>query len=176
MKKFSPVSAIFLAILALSSLNACAEPKNKPHVQQIFDLAKLARQSHDKKLPILLLFSATDCPYCDLLENEILNPMLLSGDYQDRVIIAKVVIDNPGNMHDFNGKPTSIDHFKSRYSLFVTPTLLFLDARGTEINHRIVGVNTIEMFGGRVDTAIANALKRLRPDNHVARNNTKKKI
>ena len=171
MNKLFSASTLLLAFISFASLNACAEPVNKPQVQQVFDLSKLARDSRDKKLPILLLFSATHCPYCELLENEILKPMLLSGDYRDRVIIAKVVLDDADDLRNFNGQPTDMNSFTSRYNLFVTPTLLFLDAKGTEINHRITGVNTIELFGGRVDSAISNSLKKLRPGNQVARNN-----
>jgi len=171
MYKLFSASSLLLAFFTFASLNACAEPVNKPQVQQVFDLSILARDSRDKKLPILLLFSATHCPYCELLENEILKPMLLSGDYRDRVIIAKIVLDDANNLRNFNGQPTDMSSFTSRYNLFVTPTLLFLDAKGTEINHRITGVNTIELFGGRVDSAISNSLKKLRPGNQVARNN-----
>ena len=49
----------------------------------------------------------------------------------------------------------------SRFAARVTPTLLFLDPFGAEIAPRIVGVNTIEMFGYYVDKAIETARKRL---------------
>ena len=181
MKKFLSFNALLLAFLSLTSLNARAEPdKNASaqsvHVQQVSDLSKLSERSREKRLPILLFFSATHCPYCELLENEILKPMILSGDYKDRVIIAKVVLDDTDDMLGFTGEQTDMDNFTSEYNLFVTPTLLFLDASGKEINKRIIGVNTIELFGGRVDSAIANALKKLRPDSRVANNKTASKI
>ena len=43
----------------------------------------------------------------------------------------------------------------------MTPTLLFLDPDGTEIVPRIVGVNTVEMFGFYLDRAIDAARERL---------------
>ena len=49
-----------------------------------------------------------------------------------------------------------------RYDVSVTPTMLFLGPDGRELVPRIVGINTPELFGGRVDAAIEAAAERLR--------------
>jgi len=48
-----------------------------------------------------------------------------------------------------------------RYGVFVTPTLLFLDADGLEVSKRIVGINSVDFFGAYVDEALAEGRKRI---------------
>jgi len=126
------------------------------------DLQQLGAQARDLRLPILLSFSALDCSYCDLLEEEFLEPMLLSGEYTDRIIIRKLVLDNGSRVGDFAGRQTDATLLSDRYRIFVTPTILFLDADGRELAERMVGINTPEMFGGYLDNCIETALVGIR--------------
>jgi thioredoxin-related protein len=142
-------------------------------VTQTTDLASVASIARDRKLPILLVFSADHCSYCELLENEILKPMLLSGDYRERVLIYKVMLDHASDIQDFNGNTISPATLSQRYDVYVTPTMLFLDANGRELSERILGINTVEMFGGLVDQAIDTSLAQLHTgNNRLASGNT----
>ncbi len=110
----------------------------------------------------MIMFSAEDCAYCEILESEVLRPMLMSGDYGHKVLIRKYMVDHGGNIRDFDGKMIDNYEFVSRYNIFVTPTLVFLDSHGQELAERIIGVNTLELFAGRVDDAILASLNSLR--------------
>jgi hypothetical protein len=47
--------------------------------------------------------------------------------------------------------------------------MLFLDSNGHELDERLLGINTIEMFGGLVDHAINTSLDKLgKGDQQVA--------
>ena len=154
---------ILMVILAFGMQAGFAD--NRPgivEVPQTTDLSALATQAQTKNLPVLLVFSAQHCAYCVLLEEEILKPMLVSGDYRDRVLIYKVMIDESSDLLDFNGKSINAALLAQRYNVYVTPTMLFLDPAGQELSERILGINTIEMFGGLVDQAIEMSLKQLR--------------
>ena len=131
-------------------------------VQETEDLHDVARLSNQNGLPILLVFSATHCTYCEMLEDEILKPMLISGDYGDKVIIRKINIDLTEDLRDFNGKHIEASDFVNRYNVFVTPTMLFLDSSGEELANRMIGINTVEMYGGFVDDAIDQSIKMIR--------------
>lgn len=126
------------------------------------DLQQLGAQARHLRLPILLSFSALACSYCDLLEEEFLEPMLLSGEYTDKIIIRKLVVDNGSRVGDFAGRQTDASLLSDRYRIFVTPTILFLDADGHELAERMVGINTPEMFGGYLDNCIETALLGIR--------------
>jgi len=113
--------------------------------------------AHNRQLPILLVFSAIECGYCELLEEEFLQPMLLGGEYRDKIIIRKLVLDNGSRLADFSGKPIDATRLSDRYRVYVTPTILFVNEKGTELAERMVGINTPELFGGYLDDCIDTA-------------------
>ncbi len=134
-------------------------------VPVVTDLQHDGELARTQDLPILLAFTSSICSYCDLLEEDFLQPMLLSGDYTDKVLIRKLVIDAGRTISDFDGKPVTAGRLSERYRVFVTPTMLFVDGDGTELAERMLGINTPELFGGYLDDCIDTALERIRePD------------
>ena len=126
------------------------------------DLQQEGQQAQTRQLPIMLTFSADDCSYCELLEEDFLQPMLLGGEYEDRVIIRKLVLDDGSSVSDFSGKDAEATSVSDRYRVFVTPTILFVDGAGRELAERIVGINTPELFGGYLDACIDTARASIR--------------
>lgn len=150
-------------LLLLLAVAAGAQAAPGPvQVPVTSDLASDGRTAAQRQLPILLVFSADHCSYCELLEREILKPMLRSGDYADRVLIRKVMLDSSGNLRDFSGETVDAGSFATFRDVYVTPTMLFLDPQGRELAPRLVGINTVEMFGGLVDAAIEQARTKLK--------------
>ncbi len=126
------------------------------------DLQQEGRQAQSRQLPIMLTFSADDCSYCELLEEDFLQPMLLSGEYGDRAIIRKLILDDGSSVSDFSGRDIEATRLSDQYRVFVTPTILFIDGEGRELAERIVGINTPELFGGYLDACIDTALASIR--------------
>ena len=126
------------------------------------DLQATGKVADHHRLPILLVFTAIDCGYCEMLEEEFLEPMLLGGDYQDRVIMRKVVLDNGSRLTDFSGQRRDATALSDDYRVFVTPTLLFVDSAGTERAGRMLGINTPELYGGYLDDCIETAMLNVR--------------
>ena len=121
------------------------------------DLQSDGQLAQQQQLPILLTFTASYCDYCDLLEEEFLQPMLLSGEYEDKIIIRKLVLDNGSRLTDFSGHQVNATRLSDSYRVTVTPTILFVDQNGTELAQRMVGINTLDMFGGYLDECIETA-------------------
>ena len=126
------------------------------------DLQADSSLAADRRLPILLAFSAIDCGYCELLEEEFLQPMLLGGEYENRIIIRKIILDDGSRLTDFNGQHRFATSLSEHYRVFVTPTLLFVDSTGAELTGRMLGINTPELFGGYLDDCIDTALMKVR--------------
>ncbi|MCK4950333.1 MAG: thioredoxin fold domain-containing protein [Gammaproteobacteria bacterium] len=158
---FYQIAAILLCCMVTGVWAERMMEKNKGEVIATTRLDKAAEDSENRRLPILLVFSSTTCPYCKLQEEEILKPMLISGDYDNKVIIRKVLVPEELELIDFNGRMVSMDDFISHYRVQVTPTIVFLDHNGKELAKRLVGINTVEMFGSDVDDAIELSLKKL---------------
>ncbi|MGD8937068.1 MAG: thioredoxin fold domain-containing protein [Thiogranum sp.] len=127
------------------------------------DLHSDARAAQRDCKPLLLEFAATYCDYCHLLEREILNPTLLNRDYDSRVLMRKLLIDRSAPLVDFNGTDSvTAGQLAERYQVSVTPTLLFVDGSGEELSGRMVGVTTLDFYGGYLDLALDRARARLR--------------
>jgi len=126
------------------------------------DLHADAEQATRARLPLMLVFTGVVCSYCDLLEEEYIKPMLLGGEYTDKVIIRKLVVDNGSRVTGFSGQRIETADLAHEYGVFVTPTILFVDPDGYQLAERMVGINTIELFGGYLDQCIESALLRFR--------------
>ena len=152
--------------IALAAAAAAGEP---PRVPVAEDLAAAGRAAEGSGRALMLVFSASDCGYCHVLDREILEPMVRSGEYDGTVLIRKVMLDPGESVRDFGGREVETHRLADRYGVFVTPTVLFVDAAGRELAPRLVGINTVELYGAYLDEAIARAVARVRARGHVAR-------
>ena len=130
-------------------------------VPLVDDLAVLGRTAERRRLPIVLLVSRSDCSYCMVIKDEVLNPMMKSGEYDDQALIVELMLDSVEPLRWFDGEHGIRDELASRFAADVTPTLLFLGPDGTELARRIRGINTPELFGFYVDRAIGTARTRM---------------
>lgn len=138
-------------IFLVAHTNAEDTDSNLPEAE---DFAMLALQSNQQNLPILIMYAAETCEYCERLEEEILGPMYLSGEFNNRVIIRKVMIDGIENIRDFNGNLVDAENFAYKRGVEVTPTLQFVDASGKQLAPEMIGYNTPEFYANYIENAI----------------------
>ncbi len=115
---------------------------------------KLSLQMKKESLGLVLMFHAAHCPYCALMENDILSPMVKSKEYDKKVLIRKLQIDESREIKDFEGKVIAPSDLSDRYQATLTPTLVFLDYKGKEKAKKMIGINTVELFGAYLDAEI----------------------
>lgn len=123
-------------------------------VPVVTDLSTLAPESTQRKVPILIMFSAADCDYCMRLEEDVIRPMMLSGDFDRRAIMRKVMLDSAAQLKDFSGTKLNVDNYASQHKVRVTPTLIFIDANGKELAPKVIGYQTAEFYAAYLDNAI----------------------
>ncbi len=112
--------------------------------------------------PLLLIFSAEHCFYCERLKESIIKPMLRSGDYDDRVIIRLIELDSYESITGADGKAIEPPELARRHDVRVTPTVLLLGPEGEELAPRQLGINNEDYYGAYLDDAIAQAIDKLR--------------
>jgi len=142
------------------------------------NLERDAELSRHQSIPILLYFSDHHCGYCRKLENEILLPLLRSGEYDDRVLLRKIPWLSQRAVRSFDAsKGESLDYqfrgpqyrehqfreyqfqdIATQYQIQVTPTLVFVDYRGRELGRRILGYSGADFFWFYLDRSINEAL------------------
>ena len=144
-------SAIADDVLISYEADSDEHSSNVPAVVDLFVEAVAVKTTNR---PILIMFSAEDCNYCEKLESEVLNPMVVSGEYNDKVIIRKVMIDDFDTMRDFNGTSLDSQDFAEKYEVSVTPTVMLMDSKGEVLAPKILGINTVELYSAYLDQAI----------------------
>ena len=176
-KYYPPMQALcFLLFLFVPALGFCSALGNssalgnntvqadssRPELPSISDVRQEAKLSAQQRLPILIMFGTESCPFCQLLKEDFLIPMIISGDYTDRVILRQLYVSDGRAIIDFSGRRISAEAFAQRYKVRLFPTTVLVDHRGQPLVKNIVGVTTPALFGGTLDDAIAEALAVLR--------------
>lgn len=162
-RKIFPGAVPGLALLLLTGgLPAVAETLPEVQIRTVTDLQAEGELARQRQVPILIMFSMTHCPYCVVVREEFLKPMLRSGDYRDKVIIREIHTDDYSTLRDFDGRPVTADELAHRYHASLAPTVVFVDADGRELARRLVGITTVDYYGGFLDEAIDSSLQRLR--------------
>lgn len=126
------------------------------------DLHSDSQLAASKQQPLLLMFSAQDCPFCITVEEEFLEPMRISGDYKNRILMRKVMLDGMPGGKGFSGSTINPRAMAKHYKVFATPTVIFVDHTGKEVAKRLVGINTVDYYGAYLDQSIDEAVKRVR--------------
>lgn len=155
--KYLKLLAFALALLAGCS----AGQADLPEVEEASDLRADARIAETRGLPILLAFSASYCGYCEQVEEWFLVPLLLAGYEENRILVRKVIVDNGHTLRDFDGSSVEGAALAARYQVRMVPTLVFVDARGGELAERLVGLTTVDFYGGYLESSIETATARL---------------
>lgn len=126
------------------------------------DLESDGLVSEERRIPILLLFTREDCGYCELLKRSVVLPMIISGEYDERVLIREVIVDDPGEMADFGGRTVSPFAVANHYDALLTPTVLLVGPDGRVLVDRLVGITNEDMYLWYLDRALETATAVLR--------------
>ena len=160
----SSLTPIVVALcLSLPGLTACADESQKS--ERLIALADSfvmdAELSTARSLPIAVFVSQQGCQFCEALRRQVLFPMIRAGELSDRAIFRELSLDAGFTVTDFDGNEIGGRNFADRYAAAVTPTLLFLDARGVEIADKIVGISNIEYYSFYFNRALESARSEL---------------
>jgi thioredoxin-related protein len=151
--------ALFPILLAITGLRVTAAGADTLPFAE--DLSRLAAESKHRGIPIMLVVTQYHCGYCERMKSEVLLPMRLSGEYEDRVLMRELMIDPGETVTDFQGRREAAATFAAHYRVSVTPTLLFLGPDGEEAAERIRGINTVDYLPLYIEEAIDAATKRM---------------
>jgi thioredoxin-related protein len=131
-------------------------------IQYATDFSELAQVARNEGKIIMLEVSASYCGYCELLEEEFIKPMLRNDYYSEIVLIRKIDLDSYQTITDFSGNKTTADVFARNLDVKLTPTILFFDGNGNEVSQRILGINSLDLYGGYIEDGLNNGLRKIK--------------
>ncbi|MDX1796410.1 MAG: thioredoxin family protein, partial [Hydrogenovibrio sp.] len=135
------LTLLFGSMLLIASCEkiAVAEPSSV-QIKELTNLQTLSQQAKAHNLPIMLAFGAKWCEFCQMLREDVLNPMALSGNYEGKYMFMRYVsLDDRQRIPGMDGQPILKDDWATGYGVDLTPTVLFIDGNGKEVAPRIVG-------------------------------------
>ncbi len=94
--------------------------------------------------------------------------MLRSGAYEDKVIMRAVEVDRATPLTDFRGRPSTSAALADAFNVELTPTVILVDSNGRPLVKRVVGIWSLDFFGGLLDDRIDAAVARIQGSNAAA--------
>ncbi|MGM0413332.1 MAG: thioredoxin fold domain-containing protein [Pseudomonadota bacterium] len=137
------ILALLLAAMFLAGCSGEATAEGLPPAEDLGDLP--ADQ------PVILAFTADDCPYCEYVKDSHLIPMQKRGE---DVTIREVDVGSSRELTTFAGDTMEAQDLGSEYSVQVTPTLVFLTPGGETAAESLVGVSSEDYYGSYLERRI----------------------
>lgn len=142
------------AFVLCSTVSAAAWCADIPFAENLLHDGENA--ARDGK-PIVALVSASDCHYCELLKDNVFVGM----ERDQRIILRELALDTPMQLVDFKGNITDHPDFASKYGVFLTPTVLFLDSEGQSLAEPLIGVPNVDFYLYYLERKIAQSQLKL---------------
>ena len=136
---------VFAAVLARSHAA-------QPQLPLPASLASALEAALARRRALVVLVSLPGCPWCKLVRESYLAPMLADGQP-----VVEVDMQDKGGIVGFDGAATTPARVADALRVRVAPTVLFLGKGGRELAGRLVGVSSVDFYGAylqdRVDAA-----------------------
>ena len=157
--RMSPIRFIALAgtaLLLITSAGAIASDLPAAH-----DLAADAAEARAARLPIVVFFYSTTCPFCRQVEDTYLPLALRDNVPTPHFILRTVDIQSAEALVGFDGHETDMRRFAAAQGVRLVPHLRFLDADGQPLAPDLIGLNPPDFYSGYLDDAIRQAWEKL---------------
>lgn len=151
-----------LTLLLLSAVAAADDGAIVRSLPDARDFKADAQAARAQRMPILVFYTAADCPYCAIVREDYLEPMFSRGDYRGQILFRTVHVDSDDAVRDFSGRKRSHADFAESQGVRLTPNIKFYDADGRELVPGLLGLSTRDFFAGYLEQAIADATAKLR--------------
>lgn len=153
----------FSLFLSLASVLASAAPSQ---IMFTHDLPHDASLAQSKGVPLLVIFTSSDCVYCERSMQDYLIPMQQNPQYAHKVLIRRIQISDDTRLTGWDGKPTTGKDYAASLNIKLTPTIIVFTPDGRQASDPIVGVDSEDYYGGYLDNAIDAGLAKMHPTIH----------
>jgi thioredoxin-related protein len=130
-------------------------------VSDAHNLAADGRQAAESKTPIVVMFSADHCPYCEQVRRDYIDPLPDDPQYGRRVLVRIVTTDGDSTLTDFNGVETTHTHFAVDQGVSLVPTVRFYGVNGEQLVPDLVGAILPDFYLDYLEGAINQAVRKL---------------
>ncbi|AOW11817.1 hypothetical protein LPB72_08955 [Hydrogenophaga crassostreae] len=122
-------------------------------------LRAAAQMAASKGEPLVVMTTLPGCPFCDLVRQHHLLPMLKAGEI---VAVQLDTRDRRTLLQGFKGETSSPAEQVAAWKAKFAPTVLFFGSRGEELAERLQGVAVPDFYGEYLDARLTEARSKLR--------------
>ncbi len=146
----------------LLAVSQPAQASSKGLFKELNNLQQLAQTSKQTGLPIMLMFGAEWCEYCQELVEQVFGPMAMGKNYDNKVVLMRHVgVDEQDPIPGFDGQLIQKSKWAYQLDADLTPTVLFLNSQGREVAPRIVGITNTHLYAGVIHRNLNIAYKNM---------------
>jgi len=135
--------AAILACAVIAGLAPAAHAA--PPLPLAEDLARVAADARERRVPVLLAFMQKTCPYCARARRH-LEPLKASADWGTRAVMLEVDVDSTAPLRDFAGEWTPPRDFSRRHGIRMVPTVVVVDDQGRPAADPVVGIASDDFY------------------------------
>lgn len=121
-------------------------------------LRAAAQAATAKGEPLVVMTTLPGCPYCDLVRQHHLLPMLRAGEV---VAVQVDTRDRRTLLQGFKGESSSPAEQVANWKAKFAPTVLFFGPRGEELAERLEGVAVPDFYGEYLEARLSEARRKL---------------
>ena len=149
---------LLLLILACTLIASAANVTHAEPLPLVTDLAQAAKMAREQRVPVLIAFTLTTCPYCAIARRDHLEPMRISEKWRDKVIMLELQLDGTQPLRDFAGNATTARAFARKFSVTRVPTVIVFDDNGKPAALPIVGLISADFYSLYLEQAVEAGL------------------
>lgn len=155
------MKSILLCLLCLLWTGYVVADNKAAAIPMVSDLARDGIQAEREGKPVILFFSLPGCPFCHVVRNNYLHPLLRDSKPRERPVIREVDMASAQSVQNFDRSNVTPRSIAQKYKVIAAPTVIFVDARGCMLVPPIIGGDIAGVYGGYLDNAFATSAQKI---------------
>jgi thioredoxin-related protein len=150
--------ALLAAILAFIIAPAAAQEQ----LAYADDLPAIAAEAAARRVPLMIVFTESSCPYCTRAKRDYLVPLQARGPFANKVIVREVDVSTDRRLRGFDGVESTHREFGRIHQVRRVPTVVIMDPHGEPLAQAVVGLLSEDFYRLTLEQAIEEGLFKLR--------------
>lgn len=155
------LAGIFIGLTIAASAQAAPHAASLPAA---IDLRADAAQAKREHKPIVILFSLPGCPFCHVVRQNYLLPLLHDTPPKKRPIVREIDMTATKKVIGIDGAATTQAAVAKSLRVKVAPTVMFLDDSGKQVAAPLIGGDTVGFYNAYLERALEEAAQKMSGD------------
>lgn len=125
------------------------------------DLRSEAASAARSGQPLVVLYSRSDCRYCESVRKDYLQPLQASAAHRG-IVVRQINQDSERPLRDFRGQPATHAGFAAGEKIRLVPVVAFYGPDGRQLAPPIVGARIADYYQSYLDDALEKSAQALR--------------